>query len=378
MRAVQVVFHADAQRRSAEALLAAWPTLTASAASVARAGVETHVLVAAHERRSLMRDDVSFEFVDDPRAAPIQLGFGARVPRRPSRLLDRIEALRPDVVHVHGLNYPLAIRQLTDALPKVPVMVQDHGSPAPTGWKRPAQRWAYRSVAGVAFTARGQADPFFASSTLNDSVRVFEILGGSSTFTPGDRDVARRATGLSGDPCILWTGRLDANKDPCTMLRAFELAAQRLRDARLWCCFGSAPMLDVVQRQIAASPLLRERVTLLGARPHDAMEQCFRAADLYVQTSHREASGFSLLEALSCGVVPIVTDIPATRRIVGDAGSLVPVGDSSAMAEAIVEWAERDRVSMRAMARTRFESALTFDVIGREVRSAYESLVRSR
>ena len=126
------------------------------------------------------------------------------------------------------------------------------------------------------------------------------------------------------------------------------------------------------------SEALRSRVVLLGARPHDEIERLFRAADFYIQTSHREGSGFSLLEAMSCGTPPIVTDIPPSRRIVGDAGSLTPVGDAERMSAALVACAARDQTTLRAAVRARFERALTFDAIGQQLRGVYEALLDAR
>jgi glycosyltransferase involved in cell wall biosynthesis len=182
---------------------------------------------------------------------------------------------------------------------------------------------------------------------------------------------------MFGDPCVFWAGRLHARKDPLTTLAAFERAATRLPDARLWCCFADAPLLDRVRRRIEQSPVLRQRVTLVGRRPHIEMELRFRAADFFVQTSRDEGSGYALIEAMSCGTPPLATDIPAARRIIGPAGSLTPVGDAAALAEAIVDWSHRDRARIREAARQRFEQALSFDVIGRGLRDAYESLVRA-
>jgi glycosyltransferase involved in cell wall biosynthesis len=357
LRVVQVGFHADVERRPADALLRAWPTLPAVATAVARAGVECAVVQTAHRDESLEQSGVPFHFLGDAR-----------------RVRERVVALKPDVVHVNGLQHPRAALRLAAALRGVPVLVQDHGSVPPVGWRRHAWRWAFAPVAGVAFTAREQAAPFVAAGVLRRDVPVFEVLESSTAFTPGDRDAARRATGMFGDPCFLWAGRLDANKDPLTTLDAFERAAARLPEARLWCCFGKAPLLDVVRRRVAESPALRGRVRLLGTRPHAEMELRFRAADFFVQTSHREGSGYALLEALACGAVPLVTDIPAARRIVGAAGSLTPVGDAAALGEAMVAWAERAREPLRRAARARFEDALTFDAVGRELRAAYECL----
>jgi glycosyltransferase involved in cell wall biosynthesis len=378
LRVVQVSFHTDAERRRPETLLHAWPTLPAVATAAARAGVDVTVVQAAHHEAAIVQGGVTFHFVDDGHRPPMQLPGGVRVERRPDRLLRRIAALEPDVVHVHGLNRPLAVRRLARALGGVPVLVQDHGSVAPQGWRRRAWRWAYAPLAGVAFTAREQVDPFVAAGALRPDVPVFEVLEASSTFAPGDREEARRAMRMFGDPCLLWTGRLDENKDPLTALAAFERAAPHLPDARLWCCFGKAPLLDVVRRRVMRSPVLRGRVRLLGTRPHAEMEARYRAADFFVQTSHREGSGYSLLEAMACAAVPLVTDIPAARRIVGDTGSLTPVGDVDALAAAIVTWAERAREPMRRAVRARFDDVLSFDAVGRELRDAYESVAARR
>ncbi len=101
-----------------------------------------------------------------------------------------------------------------------------------------------------------------------------------------------------------------------------------LPELRLWCCFGAAPLLPAVEERIAADPRLRDRVQLLGRVPHLRIEQLMCAADIFVLGSHREGSGYSLIEALSCGLPPVVTDIPSFRALTGGArsgGKLVAV-----------------------------------------------------
>ena len=348
-RVVQVSFFCDPDRREPEALLRAWPTLHGVAAAVARAGVAITVVQAAARDQTIERDGVRFEFVDDARAMPARIAGRIPLVRRPSRLIDRVVSLAPEVLHVHGFAFPFATRQLRAALPKVPMLVQDHASGAPLGTtRRMIWRWGYRGIDAAAFAAREQAAPFVSAGVLRRAMPVFEAIEGSTTFTPGDQSRSRRSTGIFGDPCFLWTGHLDANKDPLVVLDAFERAAPSLPDARLWCCFSSAPLRDDVERRIAGSPVLRERVVLLGLRPYTEMEHHYRSADFFVQMSHREGCSYSTIEALACGTVPLVSDIPSSRRIVGDAGALVPVGDAEALAAAMLEWNARDAVERRA------------------------------
>ncbi len=53
----------------------------------------------------------------------------------------------------------------------------------------------------------------------------------------------------------------------------------------------------------------------------------YNSADYFVLGSHYEGSGFSLVEAMSCGVIPIVTDIPSFRMMTnnGKIGTLMEV-----------------------------------------------------
>lgn len=375
LRVTHVSFHRDPQQRQPDALLDEWPTLLGVASALARAGVETSIVQASTVDAILERDGVVATFVADEPTA-LQRAMGTRRLRAPRRLLQAVAQTTPDMLHVNGLQHPLAIRDLVAAFSGIPVLVQDHASRPPAGWRRHVWRVGLARVAGVAFAVREQSAPFVAAGVLRPTTSVFAVLEGSTYFTPGDQASARAACGIFGDPCLLWTAHLDANKDPLTILAAFERAAPRLDDARLWCCFGAAPLLDAVQQRIDNSPVLRDRVTLLGRQPQARMETYFRAADFFVQGSHREGCSYSMIEALACGTPPLVTDIPSSRRIVGDAGSLTPVGDADALSDAIVEWARRDRAADRRAARARFERELSFDAIGRDLRDVYETVVR--
>lgn len=61
-------------------------------------------------------------------------------------------------------------------------------------------------------------------------------------------------------------------------------------------------------------------------------------ADIYVSTSLSDLTSTSLLEALACGVFPIVTDIPANREWIKDGynGFLVPTDQPQVLASRII------------------------------------------
>lgn len=394
LRVTQVGFGLSADGSDPDAVLEAWPTLREVACSAAGDGVTVSVVLPAVRDWTARHRGVCFDLVavrpgDEWRryrrpggaaGSPVRRTGTPIRPAQLAPLFRRIAGLRPDVLHVHGLSFPLQTHVLARALPHVPILVQDHGSRPPVWWKRPLHRWGLAGIAAVAFTAREQAAPFVAAGVLRPGLPVFEVLESSSHFTPGDRDAARRATGLYGDPCLAWVGRLDANKDPLTVLDAVSLALPSLPDVRLWCCYTDAPLLDAVRARLAAEPALAARVHLLGRLSHEQVQDVLRAADFLLLGSHAEGSGYAVIEALACGATPLVTDIPSFRRITGGGayGALSPPGDAAAMARALVDRAALDRDSLRRAARAHFERALSFHAVGEELRAAYRALAAER
>jgi glycosyltransferase involved in cell wall biosynthesis len=372
LHVVQLGLFNDPQRRKPAELLAAWTTLAEVAEAAARAaGLRVSVVQACAHAERLERGGVHYHFLPcaetttDARLAP---------------LIELLRGVRPDVLHVHGLDFPHPVRSLAAALPTVPIVLQDHASRPPRLWRRALQRRAFASVAGVAFCAAGQAGPFREAGVLAAHTPVYAIPESTCRFGPGDRAAARRETGLDGDPAILWVGHLDANKDPLTVLEGLSAAVPALDGAQLHCCFGVAPLRAAVEARIASDPRLRGRVRLWGPVPHARIEQLMRAADLFVLGSHREGSGYALIEALACGLPPLVTDIPSFRALTagGTLGGLWPAGDAAALAAALRAAAGWDRQQIRQKVRAYFERELSPAALGAKLASMYQDVLARR
>ena len=80
-----------------------------------------------------------------------------------------------------------------------------------------------------------------------------------------------------------------------------------------------------------------ESTHFVGMVPNTELPSLLSSGDVYVSTSLSDGTSISLLEALSCGLAPVVTDIPANRPWVidGSDGSLFPAGDYQALAAKI-------------------------------------------
>lgn len=134
-------------------------------------------------------------------------------------------------------------------------------------------------------------------------------------------------------PVVLGVGRLREQKDFPTLIQAFAQVRQT-RPARLL-ILGEGPerhALEALIRQLG----LEQEVSLPGfvANPYPYMSR----ASLFVLSSRWEGLPGVLIEALYCGAPLISTDCPSgAREILGEGryGQLVPIGDVTALAQAI-------------------------------------------
>src|SRR3569833_3552026 len=162
----------------------------------------------------------------------------------PWRMSAAIRRERPDVVHFNGLDFPLHVRAACSA--GAPVRVQDHAS-RPEARSARFRRWGHEKVAGIAFTARPQAEPFLRRRQLPASAKLFAVAESSSHFTPGDRIMARCDSGVHGAPAVLWEGKLNERKDQLTILRAVRIALAALPGLHLWCAFVGTGLLGEIE-----------------------------------------------------------------------------------------------------------------------------------
>jgi glycosyltransferase involved in cell wall biosynthesis len=364
----------DAAEPQPEELLVRDPSVGVWAAAVARAGGGPVAVVrrSRHEAR-LRVGEVDYWFVADGGLPEVPPWFGA------APVVEAVRALAPEVVHVDGMVYPLQVRLFRTRLPPdVALLVQDHGgihadSPG-------FQRWLWRrffafglsAADGFLFAAADLAQPWLRAGIISPQQTIHVALESSTDLAalppvPGG-PVA------TGRPAVLWVARLDANKDPLTVLTGFERAARALAAAELTMVFGTDDLLPAVRERIASSALLRPRVHLLGRIEQRMLAGLYATADLFVLGSHHESCGYALLEALAFGVTPVVTDIPPFRALTDDGriGALFPVGNATLLAKALVKLGHADLASRREGIRGHFARALSWPAVGNRAAGIYE------
>ncbi|WP_035358846.1 glycosyltransferase [Edaphobacter aggregans] len=187
--------------------------------------------------------------------------------------------------------------------------------------------------------------------------KIVRVYNGVDPIAPAPPEQWPEKRGFT----LLFVGRLAPIKSLHTLIRASVLAAPRVPGLRLWIVGHGheRQRLEDLVKELGAG----EVVTFWGERLDVA--GFFSVADVYCMSSTSEGLPMSLLQAMSAGLPAIVTDVGGMAEVVKNAhaGLTTPVGDSDAMAEAIVQMAsdERQRTVFRENAQTAYGQLFTLE-----------------
>lgn len=208
-----------------------------------------------------------------------------------------------------------------------------------TGEREPwlQRRWARRVYPHARAVVANSTELALAVATsYPEAAAQVRSLPNPTDFAAIDRlaaaeSVPRRHLG----PALVWVGRLTPQKRPDLMLAALA-RVRRTIDARLM-MLGDGPLAGAVRDQIVRLGL-ESAVELAGFcdNPFPRMRQ----ADLFVMSSDFEGLPNALIEAQGLGLPAVATRCafgPAEIVAAGETGSLVPPGDSEALATAILD-----------------------------------------
>lgn len=281
----------------------------------------------------------------------------------PFRLHQFIKKLRPDIVFINGFIFPLQIIQLRSKLGKRSRIFILHRAEKPyKGIKRWLQKLADKYIQGYLFTSFESAEEWVKYKIIKDQKKIHEIIQGSSRFgvTSSQRSKVDKQS-------FLWVGRLDANKDPVTMIKAFIKFLQVQPSAKINLVYQDAPLLEELLNLIKTNEAKRA-INFIGRVEHQQLEEWYGKSDFIISGSHYEGSGIAVCEAMSCGCIPIVTDIPSFRKMTGGkCGFLYNPGDDAALLKLLCTTRDLDSNAERKKVLEQFKTELSFEAITRKI-----------
>lgn len=295
----------------------------------------------------------------------------------PWRQHQYIKKLKPAVVLVNGFIFPLQIMQLRFLLGnKVKIAVINRAEKPGIGKRKFLQRLADRCVQRYFFTSEEMGADWVQHGIIANKNKVAAVMQASSPFFVMKKEEARKKTGITGAPVFLFVGRLDANKDPVNILKAFGVFIKQQPLAKLYMIYQADELKPEIGKLIESNPDLQNAVEMVGEVPNKEMQYWYNSADFIISGSHYEGSGIAVCEAMSCACIPILTSIPSFRKMTGpgNCGLLYEPGNAGALLKALLKTTELDMEKEKANALQQFEQELSFKAIAEKIEHTLASL----
>jgi glycosyltransferase involved in cell wall biosynthesis len=285
-----------------------------------------------------------------------------------------IAATHADVVHVHTGSWFKGARAARRAGVHR-VIYTEHGREHNDPWpKRQLDHLASRWTDVVVGVSQRLAR-YLATNVRVDPAKLCVVHNGvdTTTFSPGAApDELRAALGIPSNALVIGSvGRLEPVKAYHTFLDAVKVLSEQV----------SWPFVAVICGDGSQRAALTDRAKELGLGSlirlpgwTDKPVDFYRLLDVFVLPSVSEGQSVSLLEAMACGIAPVVTDVGANAEMIGSdlRGQIVRVSDPEALARVIIATLSgpTDRIG-----RTMRERAHTLYSLGR-MAEQYERLYR--
>ena len=190
-------------------------------------------------------------------------------------------------------------------------------------------RNCYRWVEGVHYPTQFIREVFESYGGITNAYVISN--GVSKDFRPC---AVTRPPELEGKDVVLFTGRF--SKEKCHTVLIDAVARCRHADTIQLVFAGDGPLkekLEKYSRKLQNPPIFR-------FFSREEMVRTVNCADLYVHPAEIEIEAISCLEAISCGLVPVISNSPrsATRHFALDEKNLFKCNDSDDLAKKIDWW----------------------------------------
>jgi glycosyltransferase involved in cell wall biosynthesis len=295
----------------------------------------------------------------------------------PRRLHRYIKDLKPDVLFVNGFIFPIQIIQLRKTLGKRVKIIVLHRAEKPfNGIKGYIQKLADRSVDAYLFASDEFGEDWINKGIIKSKEKIHEVMQSSSIFHLEDKTTAKEILQINGDRLFLWVGRLNTNKDPLTVVKAFKKYLSVRTGAKLYMIYQTDELLPEVETLINTDRKTRESIVLVGKVEHRQLQLWYNATDFFISGSHYEGSGISVCEAMSCGCIPLLTNIISFRRMTGPGkcGFLYEPGNAEQLSSILLKTNELDLQVEKQKAVKQFADELSFKAIAKKIKRIFNSL----
>jgi glycosyltransferase involved in cell wall biosynthesis len=167
----------------------------------------------------------------------------------------------------------------------------------------------------------------------------------------------------------------DSRDNTPAVIRAYHKALKESKFYQKLLIGGDVGLKSKELEKLITELNLKDRIILTGRLSEKDLVAVYQAADLFVDPSLYEGFGLQVVEAMSCGIPVVVSNVTSLPEIVGDAGILVSPTDidalASALARVITDVELRELMRRKGLERAKYFS---WDKLARETIAIYDGL----
>jgi glycosyltransferase involved in cell wall biosynthesis len=243
------------------------------------------------------------------------IGYGS------SRIRQTLKELKPDVVHANLAfsTDDFALIKICRQF-KVPLVVTFHApfNPNHSLWGILTQTSylfyskIFTSVSRVITFSQRQKDFFVRHGLAEEQVRVVFNGVDVEKYRPGEQSFKQA---LGAKLIVLYFGRVETGKNVESLVEAFQEMGLP-KEIKLVIMGGG-----LAERSLRKKALGDENIVFTGfIKDQKQKLQIIQSGDIFVLPSEVEGMSISLLEAMSCGLAPVTSNIEANTTVTGEAG----------------------------------------------------------
>ena len=294
-------------------------------------------------------------------------------------LLKIVRDKKIDIIHTHNSG-PLLNCIFLSKIVNTPLVHTKHGVYIPNGKKsyffnHMAYKMANKIVAVSCDTKQSIIQGY---KIPNPAISV--IANGINTATfrpPSDIKRIRSNIGLDSDAYIIGTvGRLSPEKGHMLLIDILPSIIAAIPQVKLVVVGGGIAENELKQK--AKELNISKNIVFLGERADVcSLMQCF---DVYAQTSSMEGMSLTILEAMSCGLPIVASNVGGNPEVIveGETGFLLSLKDPQAIVSAIIKLYNDKDLAMRMgkAGRKRVEEKFGINRMIDEYIAIYEKCLR--
>lgn len=248
-----------------------------------------------------------------------------------------VKQIQPDLINAHYIpSYGL----LGAKLKFHPLVISTWGSdvlisPGKSYLHRKRAEYVLKKVDMVTTDAHFTAEVIHHLGVERDKIIQSPMGVEGSLLNPVNRE-------KKPDWTIMSNRKLEPLYDVITFIRAIPVVLNQTEKEIRFIVLGNGSQKERLI-SLAHQLNIENKVEFRGVVSREMLMRTYEESDIYVSTSKSDSTSVSLLEAMSFGSIPVVTDIPGNREWIGDGnnGFLFRTSDYKTLAERIVHLINR-------------------------------------